>query len=210
MQPHGSRRSHLQGTSVLIAALVGGLLLAFTAPATSASAQAQAGPQLSIAIDDGHTSAKAGDELTYTITVRDLGSAPVTGLVVTQTRPTGLTLKTASPAAVEDARTVTWTVDLAANGAVTLHSTMTVSTTPHDLLRLASVACAATSAAGPPIVCATHSDQLPAGARAAHAAETSGARGASNRGGWILGGGAAVVVIGALGMLRARRRRAGR
>lgn len=41
---------------------------------------------------------------------------------------------------------------------------------PADLLRLATVACAGVSAASAPLVCAAHSDQLPAGAAQATAA----------------------------------------
>jgi uncharacterized repeat protein (TIGR01451 family) len=141
-----------------------GLVLLLTAvPAAAAPA---AGPRLSIAIDDGHAATAAGDTLAYTISVRNLGTAKLAGLLVTQSVPPGLAVATTRPVGVATAGTLTWRLTLPAGGVATVHSTMTVSATPAELLRLATVACAATSATGPPVVCASESDQLPAGATA--------------------------------------------
>ena len=77
--------------------------------------------------------------------------------------------------------------------------------TPDHLLRLATVACASAMRDGRPIVCATHSDRLPAGA----AAEAEAARAAAppvNRL-WYVGAGLLVLVLtGVLAARRARRR----
>jgi hypothetical protein len=88
---------------------------------------------------------------------------------------------------------------------------MAVSTTPKELLRLASVACASASTNGPPIVCATDSDQLPAGA----AAQVSKAKSAlasrptvtSTSRNWGYAAGGLVLVMGAFVALSLRRRR---
>ena len=173
-------------------------------------AQAPA-PQLSIAVDDGHPSAAAGDTLTYAITVRNLGSTPVTGLHVTQSVPSGLTFGSADSAGQATPGTVAWVVDLDATGTATLHTTMSVSATPKELLRLATVACASVSATAPPIVCASDSDLLPAGRQSAATKTTtrSGGHATSGARGWFIGG--AIVVVAALAVavlvLRRRRRR---
>ena len=141
--------------------------VATTATTTAAdAAPAPTGPQLSIAVDNGKTSTTTGDQLDYVITLQNLGSTDVDGLLVDQSLPTGLQFGTADSGGAADAKGVNWTVDLKATQTATFHTTMTVGATPAELLRLATVACASTSAAGPPIVCASHSDQLPAGAAA--------------------------------------------
>jgi uncharacterized repeat protein (TIGR01451 family) len=178
----------------------------------SASAKARAvptTPQLRIAVDDGHTSAAVGDKPTYTITLDNLGTAEVTGLVVTQSVPPGLNFKSADSAGVAKAGLVSWRVNVKASGKATLHTTMTVSTTPKDLLRLATVACASTSAKGPPVVCAAHSDLLPAGAAVLTAkAGAVPARAAGGNGWWYAGSilGAILLAVGGAALLLARRR----
>jgi uncharacterized repeat protein (TIGR01451 family) len=175
--------------------------------ATTAAAQAAPGPQLSVAIDDGQSSAAVDDELTYAITVQNLGDAPVDGLVVTQTRPDGLAFGSADAAGADRDGFVRWVVDVPATGKVVVHSTMTVTKTPKTLLRIASVACAAESADAAPLVCATDSDQLPAGASATTADEPGHHRdGPSSDTPWALAGAAAAVAV-AIAALVVRRRR---
>jgi uncharacterized repeat protein (TIGR01451 family)/LPXTG-motif cell wall-anchored protein len=135
-------------------------------PSPSASTTTPSAPQLSIAVDNGRTTAVVGDRLSYTITVRNLGSTQVRGLRVSQTMPAGLRFESAGSHGVAKAGTVTWTLNLKANGSTTLHTDGTVTKTPAQLLRLATVACARLSDKGLPLVCASHSDQLPAGAAA--------------------------------------------
>jgi uncharacterized repeat protein (TIGR01451 family) len=175
---------------------------------TAAAAPAD-GPQLSITVDNGRTATSAGDTLDSAITVRNLGTAEVTDLTVTQTVPPGLVFGSADAAGVADRDRISWTVDLAATTETVVRSTMTVSETPPELLRLATVACAATSADGPPIVCASDSDQLPAGAAAevAHAEEAA-AVASSELLRWYLVGGAVLVVAAVAVLLLIRRRRA--
>ena len=180
-------------------------------PVVAAAAGAPASPQLSIAIDNGRKSATSGDTLDYVITVQNLGTADVDGLLIAQSLPSGLDFGTADAGGTADASDITWNLDLKASTTATFHTTMTVTATPAELLRLASVVCASSSAGGPPIVCAAHSDQLPAGAAAEAAASalagdaTSPASGISSW--WYLGGGIGlVVVVAALAVLLVRRR----
>jgi uncharacterized repeat protein (TIGR01451 family) len=65
-------------------------------------------PPLNIAIDDGRTSVAAGDPLPYAITVRNLGSTPITGLQVSQSLPAGLTFGSADSAGQARSGTVMW------------------------------------------------------------------------------------------------------
>jgi uncharacterized repeat protein (TIGR01451 family) len=187
------------------------IIVAVVAPTTATSwagAQTEPAAQLSIAIDDGRTSADVDDELTYTVTVRNIGTAEVTDLQVTQTIPPGLRFDSADGDGVPEEGAVRWVVDLAAEGEAVLHSTMTVTEPSDDVLRLATVACATTGPTEPPIVCATDSDQLPAGASAAAAADPDDADDDGSSTGAvaaIVGG--IVLVLAALVLVLRRRRR---
>ncbi len=205
------RRTHSLGGR--LAGLALGLVAISAAAVAPVFAAEPAAPQLSIAIDNGSSTASVGDQLNYTVTIKNLGPNSVEDLVVTQSLPPGLTFESADSQGTSSTEKVTWSLSLEANSEVTLNSTTTVGATPDTLLRLASVACASTSATAAPIVCATDSDQLPAGA----AAESAAAPTAPSENGianlawvwWIVG--AAAVVLGALALVlfpRRRRRRA--
>lgn len=167
-------------------------------------------PQLSINIDNGQTSTDAGASLTYAITLQNLGSEDLADLVISQSLPAELVFQSADSDGKATVAGITWTVDVPANGTVELHSTMTVGAPPAELLRLATVACAAIEPDGPPIVCATHSDELPAGAAAAEAAAVVAGEQADPIAGnsaiWWYGGGA-VVLLAMLIILLARWKR---
>ncbi len=193
------------GTSA--AAEVGG-----TTPGTAPT------PQLSIAVDDGHTTTVVGDTLDYTVTIRNLGPTAVTALRITQTTPPGLDFVSADLGGVVRSGAVEWDVDLDASGQATRHTTMKVVTTPDDLLRLASVACAITSVGAAPVVCASHSDQLPAGAvaEANRTAESSSdaavatATSSNDAGRLLLGAGIVLLLaVVAVAVVLLRRRRTG-
>ena len=173
-----------------------------------AAAPASATPQLSIAIDNGKKSAVQGDRSSYTITVHNIGTKPVRALQITQTMPTGLKLISAQDDGKSSAGQVTWTVDLAAGASKALHTTTVVQATPAELLQLATVACATASKQARPLVCATHSDQLPAG-KAAAAASTKAVRAEPGHSTWpaLLGGVGAAAVTAALATLVVVRRR---
>ncbi|GLZ39299.1 hypothetical protein [Actinokineospora sp. NBRC 105648] len=185
---------------MIATAVLAAVLLAAT-PAEDDSA-----PRLSIAVDNTHASAVAGDRLTYTVTVRNLGATDVSGLGVTQSVPAGLHFDTAEPDGRPRSGAVAWTVDLPPAAEAVFHSTMTVVDTPADQLRVATVACARTAGEdGPPLVCASHSAQLPAGAAAAAQARAPEPWMARNR--WYVAGG---LIVAAGGALVVRRRFSGR
>ena len=181
-------------------------------PAAAAPVEA---PQLSITVDNGRTSTTAGDTLDSAVTIRNLGSSAVTGLLVTQTVPAGLVFGSADTDGVAGPEGISWTMDLAPTAETVVRSTMTVSDTPPELLRMATVVCAALSSDGPPIVCASDSDQLPAGAaaEAAVAAEESASASSASSAssavqlGWYVAGGAALAVAAVAVLLLVRRRR---
>lgn len=167
------------------------------------------GPQLSVSIDDGRTTAAAGDRLTYTITVRNLGTGNLSGLDLTQSVPPGATVGATNPTGTTHAGAIRWRLAVRASGTAEFHTTVTVRNTPADLLRLASVACVNTSGQTRPLVCATHSDELPAGAalagRRAQAATT-----VSRHVTWYVGIGLGVLVVAgvAMALVASKRRRA--
>lgn len=189
--------------------VVGCAAVAALGPIPTAAAD-QRTAQLSIAIDNGRESVAVGDELTYTISVTNTGDAGVTGLIITQSMPAGLAFGSADSNGIAAADAVTWTIDLAADQTSTLGSAMTVTPTDDRVLRLASVACAAESPGGPPVVCAAHSDLLPAGALTVAAGmppvdvvdPLSDSRAA------LIGGSAAVVAAAGITVLLTIRRRA--
>ncbi len=124
-------------------------------------------PQLSIAIDNGRAASAAGDQLRYTITVANLGARRLSGLLITQTVPNSSRFLSADSNGRNHRGEVRWKLDLPATRTVTLRTVIAVAKeTPPEMRRLAIVACAATSNKGAPLVCASDSDQLPAGAQA--------------------------------------------
>ncbi len=204
-------------TSVGVVACVGSVDTAAAGPTPAVATPAAHGPQLRIAVDDGRRSAAVGDSLAYTISVDNLGVQPVKGLMVTQTIPAGVQFHSARPDVSARRGSLTWHVDLGVAGKATMHSVMSLRPTPRQLLRLATVVCATLSPAGAPIVCASHSDELAAGAAETSAAGAAVA--AQQRAGahtstafaqrwWYAGGGFLVVAVAiSLFVVRDRRRR---
>ncbi|MER6825864.1 hypothetical protein ABT352_07740 [Streptosporangium sp. NPDC000563] len=167
-------------------------------------------PSLSISIDNGRTAAEEGDRLTYTVKVRNTGATRVRELDLTQTLPTGLRFVSADGQGSASKGQVRWSVDVPPGKEATFHTVAEVGATPADLLRLASIACASIEGNDRPIVCATHSDQLPAGAAAAEA-EHVAAHPVSSRLGYVgMGAAAALSVLVLAGLLLLRRSRRGR
>ncbi len=177
------------------------------AKSTATSTGAATAPQLRISVDNGRTSATVGDSVNYVLTIQNLGSADAPGLQITQSVPVGLKFKSADAGGIVSAGNVRWTMDLTAAKTAVFHTAMTVSATPKDLLRLATVACASLSVKAPPLVCASHSDQLPAGAAAAAIAPASTPT--THTWWWYVGGGIVLVLLlGVVMALLARRRSA--
>jgi uncharacterized repeat protein (TIGR01451 family) len=200
-----------------LAAAVGvgaGLVLAVAAGVAGGASASAAGrdvappvaPQLSITISDDRDAAVADDELSYTIVVENLGTTDALGLAVTQSVPDGMTFGAADNSGTLTSSTVNWNLDVKAAEKATLSTTMTVGETPADLLRLASVACALAVPTDQPIVCASDSDMLPAGAAAA-AADTANPQTIDHTLGWVIGGSLAVVIVAGTTLLLVLRRR---
>ena len=203
-------RLQLLRGSRLAAVLLCAAMLLLSGSATSARADTP-DPQLSIAVDDGSTSVRSGDKLSYTITVTNLGTSKVKDLRVSQTVPTGASVVSAGSHGDEAKGKISWSVDLGAAQKVTVRTTLALGTTPGSALRLATVACAQVSAKGPALVCASDSDQLPAGAaaEAAQALVAPSSGWLDGRTPWYVGGAALVLVlVGAL-LLVLRHRHAG-
>jgi hypothetical protein len=149
-----------------IPAVLGVLVLTVMICALPGTAQAKpVPPQFSVAIDDGQDFAGAGDTLSYRVTITDVGTKSVNGLQITAEFPEVAELVSVDQGGgTTAARTVSWTVDLRPGAKATRQTTVTVAKTlPGDLLGLATVACARTGPKAPPTVCASDSDQLPAG-----------------------------------------------
>ncbi|RLK54897.1 DUF11 domain-containing protein [Actinokineospora cianjurensis] len=124
-------------------------------------APAEGQPRLSISVDNT-AAAITGERLTYTVVLRNLGTAAVDGLALTQSVPSGLRFDAAEPSGTADAAAVEWSVDLAAGGEAVFRSTMTV--VGDERARVATIACARTVQDGPPLVCASHSARVVAAA----------------------------------------------
>jgi uncharacterized repeat protein (TIGR01451 family) len=147
---------------------------ATSAPARATSAPARAttpvGPTLSIGVSDGTNTAKPGDLLSYTVNIRNLGSASAPPLVVALMLPPAFKLLSASGGGAKAAGQVKWQVSLPAGHSGVFRVVGRVGSTPRQLLRLDAVACAIAGKGAKPIVCAASSNELPAGATAAAAA----------------------------------------
>jgi uncharacterized repeat protein (TIGR01451 family) len=131
-----------------------------TAPAANASRT----PGLTVSVSDGHAAARAGDKLTYLVSVHNTGTVAVPRLKVTQTLSSGLEFLSASDHGVATSGQVSWSASLPVGGKRTFRVAARVTRTPATLLRLAAVACVALPGSSHPIVCAAHLDRLPAAA----------------------------------------------
>jgi uncharacterized repeat protein (TIGR01451 family) len=211
------RFGRLRGRLLLAAALFGSPLVVagtFVAPPGALADETPspehadaAAPDLSIAIDDGHTDVRAGDHLTYTVRIRNIGTVDATDLLVTQTLPAGARFGSADRDGAFRDGTVTWRTDLRSGRNTVFGVRAEVTKPPPGLLRLAAVVCVAAHADSRPIVCAADSDRLPAGGAAAGSAGGDG-RGGAGLPGWLLalcGSLAAVLALGAGLFLRYRR-----
>jgi uncharacterized repeat protein (TIGR01451 family) len=125
------------------------------------AARAAAGPAVSISIDNGRTAVAAGDRVTYTVTVRNIGTTAAR-LRVSQVMPAGLTFIAADRQGRPRHGQVTWPVSVAAGRHTVLRATMLVQRPPAGDRLLAAVACAAVDGDRRPLVCASDSDRLPA------------------------------------------------
>jgi uncharacterized repeat protein (TIGR01451 family) len=162
-----------------------------------------AGPRLSISVSDDRTSAKVGDRLSYTVSIRNVGTAEVPHLTITLTLPRGVPLSAISRHGASAGEKATWHASVPAGRTQTFRATGQVNRPPAQLVRLAAVACAAARLGGNPIVCAADLDRSPAGAPAA--AVKSG-RAGDPTGALVTAGGAAAAVAAVIAVVVASRR----
>jgi len=130
-------------------------------PYAASAARGSRTPGLTIGISDGHVTARAGDKLTYTVSVRNSGAVAVRSFKVTQTLSPGLEFISASDHGVAASGHVSWAASLPVGGKRTFLAVTRVTSTPPTLLRLAAVACVTLPGSSRPIVCAAHLDRLP-------------------------------------------------
>jgi uncharacterized repeat protein (TIGR01451 family) len=135
---------------------------ASTSPTASPTAKASRTPGLTITVSDGHVAARAGDGLTYLVSVRNTGAVAVPRLKVTQTLSAGLKFLSASGHGVATSGHVSWSASLPVGGERTFRVATRVTRTPTTQLRLAAVACVVLPDSSRPLVCASHLDRLPA------------------------------------------------
>jgi uncharacterized repeat protein (TIGR01451 family) len=171
-------------------------------PRTASAARASRTPGLTISISDGHVSARAGDKLTYTVSVRNSGTVAVRSLKVTQTLPPGLEFLSASDHGMAARGDVSWTASLPVGGKRTFADVTRVTRTPPTLLRLAAVACVTLPGSSSPVVCAAHLDRLPALA----ATPTSRSGHSAGNLATYTAAGLAALALGLLTVIVARRR----
>jgi uncharacterized repeat protein (TIGR01451 family) len=192
--------THARATAALVTGLIA--LPVVTAPGHDGPTRAPKVPELAISVSDGQASARPGQVLTYTASLRNTGTAGISKLEVTETLSAGLKVTSASDNGVVKAGQVTWSTALPAAGTRKFLVTARVTKTPAQILRLAAVACVTLSGGRQPAVCAAHLDRLPAAA----------AGPASRPAHWVPGvpaytaGGLAVLALGLLTAIAARRR----
>ena len=75
-------------------------------------------PDLTVAIDDGRTTVSGGEELTYTVDVRNVGQVTATGVELAVELPEGVTFVSAADGGSEADGTVTWPAFTAPFGGV--------------------------------------------------------------------------------------------
>jgi uncharacterized repeat protein (TIGR01451 family) len=192
--------THAQATAALVTGLIA--LPVVTAPGHDGPTRAPRAPELAISISDGQASARPGQALTYTASLRNTGTVSISRLEVTDTLSAGLKVTWASDKGVVKAGQVTWSTALPAAGTRNFRVTARVTKTPAQMLRLAAVACVTLAGGRQPTVCAAHLDRLPAAA----------AGRASRSAHWVAGApeytaaGLVVLALGLLTAIAARRR----
>jgi uncharacterized repeat protein (TIGR01451 family) len=170
-------------------------------PKPTHTASAARAPGLTISISDGHVTARAGDKLTYTVSVRNSGAVAVRRLKVTQTLSAGLKFHSASDHGVAAGGDVSWTASLPVGGKRTFVDVARVTRTPPTLLSLAAIACVTLPGGSRPVVCAAHLDRLPAAAAPASRSGHSAGNGPA-----YTAAGLAVLALGLLTAIVVRRR----
>jgi uncharacterized repeat protein (TIGR01451 family) len=133
-------------------------------PAQLTTKRPKAVSALAISISDGRASARPGDILTYRIHVINSGPVKIAHLTITETIPDGLRLVSASDGGSAKAGTVVWHAMVPPGTNKAFTTVARVTRTPDQILRLASVACAAmgNGSSERALICSADLDRLPA------------------------------------------------
>lgn len=195
------RIQRLPAIAVLASTVLGSGTAHATDPGPAKPKQSYA---LRIGIDDGRTSVRTGDRLTYVTRVSNTGTTKTPGLRLSQTLVPGVKLISSAPKGTVSQGRITWDRALSTGGTSEFRVTVEVGRLAGHPERLAAVACASTRTDNHPLVCASHLDLLgdaagAASARPAGSALTWGVRSAL--------AGAAALVLTMLALLVRRRRR---
>jgi len=158
-------------------------------------------PALRIGIDDGHTSVRTGDRLTYVTKVTNTGTTKTPALRLTQTLVPGLKLISSAPKGVLSGDRITWNRALPAGDTGRFSVTVEVGRLAGPPQRLAAVACASARTDKRPIVCASHLDLLRDTATRGAGSSVSG------RVLWSTTAGAGVLLTACAVLFRRRRRK---
>jgi uncharacterized repeat protein (TIGR01451 family) len=189
--------------NILVAAALVGVAIA---PPPSPDAVHAATAAMVIGVSDGVTSATTGDELTYTISLRNDGAADSGPLGVRFQPPSGAEVTTVDHDGAREDGVATWSIDLPAGGTLTLTVGAKVATLPEGVNGLAGIACITHD--GTPTLCATDMNQIP-GQPDIHAVVEGGPAATHRSVPWLAVGGiligAAALSIGAFVLIRRRR-----
>ncbi|WP_181871430.1 DUF11 domain-containing protein [Sphaerisporangium album] len=151
----------------MMAAALAALPLGSTA-AAHAAAPHPAGPDksyaLRIGIENGHSSVRPGEHLTYTIEVSNTGVKDSPDLLLTQMLAPGVKVLSSTPQGTVSVGRIAWKRAVPAGKTERLSVAVEIGSFPAQLQRLAAVVCASVKKEKRPIVCATDLDRLPAAA----------------------------------------------
>ena len=188
MTTHRLRRS----LGLISAAALSGLIAFAAAPAASAA------PEMSVTISDDVTTVKAGEALTYTTTVENMGADPVDVKVVVSV-PSYLSIGDAGGGAVEKNAT-TWTITVAPHEKSSVKLAGKIGTIPKSEVRVTAVASVYVGDAASPLVRSADADHIQGVADTpSPRASASSSAGQQGINGWaIVIGVAAVIVLAAI------------
>jgi uncharacterized repeat protein (TIGR01451 family) len=201
---------------LLAGAAVAGAALAVAGPparaeGTAEGARQRGEPVLTVGVTDGRDAIAPGEETRYTVSVRNEGSAPADGVVVSQSVPAEAHPVDAGQGGRTEEGVVTWRVHVAPGGEVTRTATVRLGPTGGEVWRVATTVCAQTDPDHPPVACAADANLVKGAAAGPAPAAADPPRPTA------LGTAAAAAVPGALAagavlalLLRARARRAAR
>lgn len=117
-------------------------------------------PALSIELNGDTDRLRAGEEVSYTLSLANEGDRELRDATLSQSLPEQLELVSAGDASVRTDGAVGWEVTIAPGGSVERELRVRVAEEPGEAWRLATTACAQLDPEDPPVVCATEANLL--------------------------------------------------